>query len=267
MEFRIKLNPYPGAPYFTVQEHFRSFNQKIHKISDEYFNQTEKHLRSLFNISSKFRFEIYEKHELGKLLSQIEKLIVKDDPTSGRDFMIENKHVKDQTTLLDLSYSFPHVQHDISNYNMILIDPMASLGIPVGYIFVFSKTKSSVINNVNEDHKSPDFTRDIFLLHKVLEDYSERGVEILLRESNYKATVLNQMIENSDYLNFVTDKKYRSKTMITAECNLKFLEEIDKMGYVAGIQRINQKFIITIANYPTHSKELIEMFSDRIATI
>ena len=89
----------------------------------------------------------------------------------------------------------------------------------------------------------------------------------LLRELNYKAAVLNQMIENSNYLNFVTDKKYRSKTMITAECKLKFLEEIDNMGYMVGTHRISQKFMITIANYPTHSKELVEMFSDRIATI
>ena len=267
MEFRIKLNPYPGAPYFTVQEHLKSFNPKIHKISDEYLDQTKKRIRSLFNISPDFRFEIYEKRELRKLLSKMEKLIVKDDPETGIDFMIENRHVKNQTTLLDLSYSFPHVQHDISNYNMILIDPRASLGIPIGYVLVFSKAKSFDINSVNKDHKNPDYIRDIFLLHKVLEDYAERGIEILLRESNYKAAVLNQMIENSNYLNFVTDKKNRSKTMITAECNLKFLEEIDKMGYMVGTQRIGQKFMITIANYPTHSKELVEMFSDRIATI
>ena len=117
MEFRIKLNPYPGAPYFTVQEHLKSFNPKIHKISDEYLDQTKKRIRSLFNISPDFRFEIYEKRELRKLLSKMEKLIVKDDPETGIDFMIENRHVKNQTTLLDLSYSFPHVQHNISNYN------------------------------------------------------------------------------------------------------------------------------------------------------
>ncbi|MCK5211026.1 MAG: hypothetical protein KAQ79_23515 [Cyclobacteriaceae bacterium] len=267
MKFKINFKPYPGAPYFTVQEHVRSFNPKTLKISDEYLDQAEKCLRGLFNISSEFRFEIYEKHELGKLLTQMEKLIVKDDPETGVDFMIENKHEKDQTTLFDLSYSFPHVQHDISNYNMILIDPRASLGIPIGYILVFSKTKSFDVSNVNEDLKNPDFIRDIFILHKVLGDYLERGIDVLLRESNYKAAVLNQMIENCHYLNFVTDNKYRSKTMITAECNLKFLEEIDKMGYVFRTQRISQKFMITIANYPTHSKELVEMLSDRVATI
>lgn len=267
MEFKINFNPYNGEPYFTVHEHLRSFDPKVHKDSGEYLLRAEERLRNLFSIPSDFLFEMCEISMKEKLIGQMREVIVKDDPETGIDFMIENKLVKDQAELLDLSYSFPHVQHDISNYNMILIDPRASLGIPVGYILVFSKTKSFDVNSLSEDLKNTDIIRNIFLLHKVLGDYAKKGIEILLRESNYKAAVLNQMIENSPYLNFVADKKCRSKTMILAECNLKYLEEIDKMGYVFGTQRTSQKFMITIANYSTHSKELVEMLSDRVAAI
>ena len=265
MNFKVNFKPYPGANYFTFQEHQKSFDSKVHKNTNEYLGQIKKHLISLFNISSEFRFEIYDKSKMERLLSQVKDFVLKDDPISGMENLIEGKHVNNEISLLDLSYSFPHVQHDFTSFDAILIDPIVSLGIPIRYILVFSKMKFPDIKNSSEDHKNAAFAQDIFLLHRVLRDYAEKGKEMLLRESNYKVAVLNQMIESSNYLKYDADKKYRSKTMFSAECELKFLEELEKIGFEVGIQRIDQKFKITIANYPTHSKELIEMFSDRIA--
>ena len=131
MNFKVNFKPYPGATYFTFQEHQRTFDAKIHKYADEYIAQTEKDLVHLFNISPEFRFEIYEKNKLGKLLSQVENLVVKDDPISGLDNMIGGKHLKNEIVMLDLSYSFPRIEHDFTSYDSILIDPVASLGIPI----------------------------------------------------------------------------------------------------------------------------------------
>ena len=75
------------------------------------------------------------------------------------------------------------------------------------------------------------------------------------------------MIENSPHLQLVNDKQNRSKTMISADCSYSILEEIQNLGFDVDALLDGEKARITIANYPTHSKELIEMFSDRIGAL
>ncbi len=261
MKFKIDFKPYPGAPYFTVQEHQRSYDSGVTENPEEYLKGAEKHLRRLFNIPSDFGFDMVALSMKNNLLAQTVTQIVKDDPQTGIEFSSESKLMLSSPGLLDLSYSFPQIQNIVEEYDYILIDPNASLGIPVGFLVVFSKnrlTKSNNLFNI-QSHKN-----EIFLLNKVLLDYTEKGIETLLRESNYKAALLHHMIETSNYLSPVGEKKFRSKTMIIAECDPEFLVKIKKMGYEVGVQKNGEKLLITIANYPTNSKELVEMFSDRV---
>ncbi len=72
------------------------------------------------------------------------------------------------------------------------------------------------------------------------------------------------MIGNSHYLKSVVDRNNRSKTMITAECEDGMYKNIANMGFEAASKRVADKLLITIANYPALSKEMIETFSDRI---
>lgn len=265
MKFKIKFNHYPGAPYFTVQEHQRTFNPENHKNIDRYLKQAEKHLRSLFNISPDFKFELCELSMKVDLLDHMGTIIVKDNPDTGFEIFFESELDGDRPRILDMSYSFPQTHIDGLRYDYILIDPNASLGIPSGFVIVFSKNTSMDFHNLFQVRRDTSFVKDAYLLHKVLNDYVEKGIELLLRESNYKSAVLYQLIESSLWLKPVADKKHRSKTIILVDCSYKVLEQIEMQGFEMAVLLDNEKARIIIANYPTHSKELIEMFSDRIA--
>lgn len=267
MKFTINFKPYPGATYFTFSEHQRSFDPKIHKSTNDYIIQLKKDLGYLFNIPADFGLEICDKSKVQEVLSQLGNVALKDDPTSGLDLMNGDGQTVSNNSALDLSFSFPQVPHDITSFDKIIIDPAASLGIPIEWILIFSKKHSTDFNFVNESLKNHDFNKDLFLLHKVLEDYIVKGKEVFLREANYKAAVLNQMIENSTLLDFIAEKKHRSKTMFTALCDTGLSEKMHKLGYDVEMHRVDEKPMITIANYATHSKELIEMFADRIAAL
>ena len=267
MKFKINFKPYPGAPYFTVQEHQRSFNPKIHNKMDAYLKQAEKHLRSLFNISPDFEFELCELSMKADLMDQMGAVIVKDNPDTGTETPFKSKLDGDPPRVLDLSYSFPQTHYDELKYDYILIDPNASLGVPTGFVIVFSKYKSVKINTLLKDQRNEDLLRDAFLLQNVLYDYVEKDFVLLFRESNYKSAVLYHLIEISPLLKPVADKTIRSNTMILADCSYKTLEQIEMLGFEMEALLYNEKVRIIIANYPTHSKELIEMFSDRIAAL
>ncbi len=264
MKFKINFKPNPGAPYFTVNDHVKSFDPKVHKNSIDYFEQSEAHLRNLFKIPSGFNFNICRLENKHLLMNLVEEEIVKDDPATGLDNAVDFQIIESRKVLLDMSYSFPQVEIDKSNFDMILIDPNASLGISTSFAVVFSKDKSLGFQDIIQDQHEKEFIRDAYLLCNVLSDYAEKGSELLLRESNYKAVVLNLMIGNNQYLKPIVDRSSRSKTMIMAECEDGLYNNIASMGFVVASHRVANKLRITIANYPTQSKEMVEMFSDRV---
>ena len=267
MNFKINYKSYPGAPYFTVQEHQRIFDPKIHNNKDAYLKQVEKHLRILFSISPDFEFDLCELSRKADLLDKMGEVIVKDNPGTGTEIHFKSKLDGDQPRILDLSYSFPQTHYDGLKYDYILIDPNASLGIPTGFVIVFSKYNSMKINTILIDEVGENFLRDSFLLNNVLYDYVEKDFVLLLRESNYKSAVLYHLIEISPLLRPVVDTTFRSNTMILADCTYKAFKQIEMQGFEMEALLYNEKVRIIIANYPTHSKELIEMFSDKIAAL
>ena len=111
------------------------------------------------------------------------------------------------------------------------------------------------------------YDRSLYLLQKVMEDYHSKGLDMLIRESRYKAAVLYQMIEDSPYLRPSVDKSQRSSTMIIAEGERSFLQKIELLGYELGKVQHSNSAAMVIANYSTHSKELIEMFADRVLAL
>ena len=169
--------------------------------------------------------------------------------------------------MLDLSYSFPQILNEYSDYDYLVIDPNASLGIPVDFFMLFYKYEFIQVSDSFSLIHTEKYPSQIYLLNKVISDYTDKGMKLLVRESNYKAVVLNSLLENSNYLKAIAKKSERSKTVISAECDSSFLVNIEKMGYELEVYFKDGKVNITIANYPTHSKELIEMFSDRIVSI
>jgi phosphoserine aminotransferase len=109
----------------------------------------------------------------------------------------------------------------------------------------------------------------IYLLGKIAEDMNRRGINAIRSEINYKAALLYQTIEEHPHLSIsITDKAHRSKTTIVANCpdgNERILESMAKKGMILGTgYGKNSGDQIRIANFPTHSKEQVELLCDAL---
>ncbi len=107
----------------------------------------------------------------------------------------------------------------------------------------------------------------IYVLGKVVEDMLRRGVTTIRRETDYKAAILYQALEQHPKVKpFVTDKAIQSRTVIVANTGehterlTAFLNEkgiFPGDGY--GAARSSQ---LRFANFPAHSKEQFELLVD-----
>ena len=107
----------------------------------------------------------------------------------------------------------------------------------------------------------------IYLLGKVAEDMNRKGLDVIRRESKYKAAVLGQMIENLDWLShFVEIPQHRSETVIAAKCSRPtsdIISQLMEKGFVIGGGYGEYKDQhLRFSNFPTHSKEQVEMLTD-----
>lgn len=106
----------------------------------------------------------------------------------------------------------------------------------------------------------------IYLLGKIAEDILAVGKRKVINDTVYKSTILYQAIQNHPSLTpFVKSEKHRSKTTIVSEStNAKeMISAFEKKGMVLGNGYGPHKDQhIRIANFPTHSKESVEMLCD-----
>jgi hypothetical protein len=261
MGFKINLKPYPAAEYFTVREHLlKKTATAVHFPQRK--EQAAERLRFLFDVPQGYFFYTFKAPNDDFLAAA--DVVVKDDPSTGID-VVRQELILPRDAILDLSYSFPQVPSNYADIPAVLISPAMSLGIPGDMGFLFSEREITARWIEKEDIESDD--RALFLLEVVLTDYFEKDREVLLRESNYKAAVLNQLIEDCSFFKPIAEKQIRSKTVILIESDPDIVPQIDKMGYEVGRSDASGKTIIAIANYPTHSKELIEMFADGISAL
>lgn len=110
---------------------------------------------------------------------------------------------------------------------------------------------------------------NIFLLSKVSADMLEKGIDVIRRETNYKAALLNHMVDSHPKLeHFVLDRNLRSKTVVvanTSDDSSAIIETLNKKGFVLGNGYGAYKGKqIRIASFPTHSKEQMELLVDVI---
>ena len=122
----------------------------------------------------------------------------------------------------------------------------------------------------NQTPETPNILA-IYLLGMVARDMLEKGIDMIRRETEYKAAVLYHGFEQHEKLSpFIEEKKYRSKTVIVAQGNNTntFKDALSKVKMIVGDGYgpfINNH--IRIANFPTHSKELVEMLTDKLMLI
>lgn len=110
---------------------------------------------------------------------------------------------------------------------------------------------------------------NIYLLGKVAEDMVNKGVDQIRNEAKYKSTLIYDLFEKHEKLSpFVKEKQYRSQTVGVAEVSggaTKLMSSLSEKGLIVGggySQFKGQH--IRVANFPTHSKEQMEMLVDTI---
>jgi phosphoserine aminotransferase len=107
----------------------------------------------------------------------------------------------------------------------------------------------------------------IYLLSNVIQDLLRRGITTIRRETEYKAAILYNALEQHDIIHpFVTNRAFQSKTVIVADTGeftsalTAYLQEkgiFPGEGY--GKLKTSQ---LRFANFPAHSKEQFELLVD-----
>ena len=106
---------------------------------------------------------------------------------------------------------------------------------------------------------------------KVIQDLLLRGIHTIRKETEYKAALLYQALENHAMIKpFVTEKKHRSQTVIVAdggEQTSALTTYLQARGLYPGegygeFKKLHLRF----ANFPTHSKEEFESLVDALET-
>jgi len=148
-------------------------------------------------------------------------------------------------------------------------EALKSKGISIGSYHSLPSLHSHAIKNQNPE--TPNVL-GIYLLGKVVEDMFRRGINHIRKETDYKATLLYQTLENHSLLKpAVADKTCQSKTVVVAECG-DHTEKVTKLLLEHGMQPGDgygpfKKTQLRFANFPTHSKEQYELLVDTLEKV
>lgn len=191
---------------------------------------------------------------------------------------------------IDAVSSLPVVDLDFNQMDSVFCSVQKAFGLPAGLgIWFFNEAcleKSKEVNAQGNKHSSyhtleslskyhlKDQTPStpnvlgIYLLGEVVKDMLTKGMEMIRRESKQKAALIHYLFDShNDLTPFVKDKNVRSETVGVAETEkaAEIIEKLSKKGLEIGSGYGNYKGKhIRIANFPTHSKEQIELLVDTI---
>lgn len=197
----------------------------------------------------------------------------------------------DPLIAVDVVSSIPYVNLDFTKVDMVYFSVQKCFGLPAGLGVWLVNDRAvgkarqlegkgasiakyrQMLPMVDQAKKfqttSTPNVLDIYLLGKVAEDMNSKGLDMIRREIDYKAAVLYHCINEHPKLEvFIKNSKYQSKTTIVAKAknNVKYIiDSLNKIGLEIGSGYGKYKEDhIRIANFPTHSKEQIELLVDQI---
>lgn len=218
-----------------------------------------------------------------------------NETSTGVALPLEHVHAISATTkaivAVDAVSSLPYPVFDFDRIDTLFFSVQKAFGLPAGLGVwmvnsrcIAKAEQLTQVADVGTYHSIPSLTASakknqtpetpnvlgIYLLAKVIDDFNRRGIETIRRETDYKAALLYQVLDQHPQLNaFVTDKTARSKTVIVANTGAhtrKLAQWLQAKGMQAGdgygAHKENQ---LRFANFPTHSKEQYEMLADLIA--
>lgn len=196
-----------------------------------------------------------------------------------------------QLITLDTASSAPYVDIDFDKVDSVYFSVQKGFGLPAGLGVWLVNDRCREIarrrmqegKNIGSYHSLPNLEEkgkkfqtpetpnvlNIYLLSKVCEDMLRRGIQTIRKETDYKAAILYQAVEESQTLNpFVKKKEHRSKTVIVAESekpSSQLIDALSKKGILIGNGYGNfGELQIRIGNFPAHSKEQAEMLADEL---
>ncbi len=200
---------------------------------------------------------------------------------------------KNQNTLIavDAVSSIPYLNLDYTKIDSAFFSVQKGFGLPAGLgVWIvndrcIAKAESLLSKGIsigsyhslpslisyaqkNQTPETPNVL-GIYLFSKVVQDMLRRGIQLIRNETEYKSAILYQALHaNPDIQSFVHTEKWRSKTVIVAECGNQteklakhLLENGMQPGEGYGSSKTHQ---LRFANFPTHSKEQYEMLVDTI---
>jgi phosphoserine aminotransferase len=191
---------------------------------------------------------------------------------------------------VDVVSSFPLVQLPFDLIDMAYFSVQKCFGLPAGLgVWILNKRsieRALALQDVLHSayHGIPSFwdkyqkyqtpatpnVLNIYLLNGVLQDMLQKGIDRIRNEGIYKSTILYQMLEQHHFLRpFVEMPENRSQTVVVADSGTNgaaLMQHLDAKGLVVGAGYGSFKTQqVRIANFPTHSKEQMELLVDTIS--
>ncbi len=192
---------------------------------------------------------------------------------------------------VDAVSSLPYPQFDFSKIDTLFFSVQKGFGLPAGLgVWIVNErciAKSEELLakgfSIGSYHTLPSLWQHgkknqtpetpnvlgIYLLGKVIEDYLRRGIQIIRKETEYKAAILYQTLSTLGIASpFVAEPVYRSNTVIVAQSG-EYTKTITRHLATAGLQagegygerKVTQ---LRFANFPAHSKEQFEKLVDEL---
>lgn len=187
---------------------------------------------------------------------------------------------------VDMVSALPYYEPDYESCDSIYFSVQKGFGLPAGLgVWIIRKDHPfeakqvsphrNILNMIkaSENYQTMETPNvlNIYLLEKVTEDKLRRGLKIIRQETEYKSALIYHTLMNLPYADsFIKDERFRSKTTIVAELSgiksgdvIKYLKNYGLViGKGYGENADNQ---IRIANFPGHSKEIVEHLVDRLS--
>lgn len=239
-------------------------------------------------------------HDMGALNTKPELIAVTHNETSTGvstplEFIYQLKaQHPDALLAVDAVSSLPYPDFDYTRLDSIFFSVQKAFGLPAG-LGVWMVNEKCIAKaeqllasgiSIGSYHTIPSLhahaakfqtpetpnVLTIYLLGKVVHDMVRKGIQTIRKETEYKAAILYQELENHPLLNpFVQEKSCQSKTVIVANCG-EHTEKITKHLLTKGMQPGDgygsfKKSQLRFANFPTHSKEQFELLVDSLREV
>jgi phosphoserine aminotransferase len=146
-------------------------------------------------------------------------------------------------------------------------EQLQSKGISIGSYHSIPSLVSHALKN--QTPETPNVL-SIYVLGKVVEDMIRRGIDLIRKETDYKAAILYQALQQHELIKpFVQEKTFQSKTVIVAKTGShtgKIKSFLEARGLSPGDGYGKAKASqLRFANFPAHSKETFELLVDTLA--